>query len=162
MIKQIDLLLEGGIDMDIESFKKTLETKIPEGTSTKEKETILNTITPDQLDTIKEVWGMDKFFDFLNSDSSFRKNMDSFVSKGNQLVSKILTSTNQADQTKLITEWITLISEYTQADFKKVVTSMKKSYQEHQLSIDSVNIRFGAHTNEKLAELLTVYENNLN
>jgi DNA-binding transcriptional MerR regulator len=162
MITQIDLLLEGGINMDFESFKKTLSAKFPDDVSAKEKETVLDLITTENVDTIKETWGIDKFFDFLNTDSTLRKDMSSFVSIGNTLISKILTSTNQAEQTKLITEWMTLISEYTQIDFNKIVASMKKSYQEHQLTIDSVNTKFGPHTNQKLSELLTVYEKNLN
>lgn len=161
MIKQIDLILGGTLNMDFESYKKTLALKIPNNTSQADRESILNAITPDQLETIQEVWGIDKFFDFLNSDSPMRKDMNSFIQKGNQLVESVLHTSDPQQQTQLITEWMLLISEYTQLDFKTVVSSMRESYLSHQLTIDSVNAKFGTNTNQKLAKLLGDYEKHL-
>ena len=161
MITKVDLMLEAGTDMDFEAYKKTLATKIPENTALEDKEAILNAITPDQLETIKLVWGIDQFFEFLNRDSPMQKNMDSFILKGNQLVEKLLDSTDPEIQTTLITEWMNLIVKYTQLDLLTVVSSMKVSYSSHQLTINSVNGKFGAQANEKLAQLLTDYEKHM-
>ncbi|EGO5146113.1 MerR family transcriptional regulator [Enterococcus faecalis] len=164
MIGQINLLLEGELDMNFEAYKKTLATKIPEDTSTKEREAILNAITPEQLDTIKEAWGMDKFFDFLNHDSTFRKNIDSYMHKETKIIHRLLNSSNQVEQNQIIMEWMTLVSKVsndTKKDLKTVTTSMKESYKSSQLTINYVNTKFGVNTSQKLFNLLSNYEQTL-
>lgn len=161
MINQIELLLEGGIDMDFELYKKILTTKIPNNSSKEEKEAVLNAITHQQFDTIKQNWGIDKFWEFLNPDSTFRTNMNSFIDKEAELISTLLKASNQLEKNQLITEWMTEVSNYTNKDLKTVVTSMKKAYKSSQLAINYVNTKFGNDTNQKLFNLLNHYEQNL-
>ncbi|KAF1298163.1 hypothetical protein BAU15_09975 [Enterococcus sp. JM4C] len=161
MITQIDLLLEGEITMDFESYKKTLATKIPDDSSKEETEAILNAITPQQFDVIKQSWGIDKFWDFLNPDSTFRSNMNSFMDREAKLITEILNTSNQLEKNRLIAEWMTLVSNYTEKDLKTAVTSMKESYRSSQLAINYVNTKFGDDTNQELFNLLSDYEKSL-